>query len=89
MEQKRAGEQTHRQQGLQGRHLYWPNRRCSGGSRLCNRDGDNPLGRRLPGMGDKLVAVPVNQIKVGSEAKFTTDVTKEQLPPPLLSILQS
>lgn len=31
------------------------------------------------GMGDKLVAVPVNQIKVGSEAKFTTDLTKEQL----------
>jgi hypothetical protein len=27
---------------------------------------------------DKLVAVPVNQIKVGSEAKFTTDLTKEQ-----------
>ena len=31
------------------------------------------------GVGDKLVAVPVNQIKVGSEAKFTTDLTKEQL----------
>ena len=31
------------------------------------------------GMGDKLVAVPVNQIKVGSEAKFTTDLTREQL----------
>lgn len=31
------------------------------------------------GIGDKLVAVPVNQIKVGSEAKFTTDLTKEQL----------
>ena len=31
------------------------------------------------GMGDKLVAVPVNQIKVGSEAKFTTEMTKEQL----------
>ncbi len=31
------------------------------------------------GMGDKLVAVPVNQIKVGSEAKFTTELTKEQL----------
>jgi sporulation protein YlmC with PRC-barrel domain len=30
------------------------------------------------GMGDKLVAVPVNQIKVGSEAKFTTDLTKER-----------
>jgi sporulation protein YlmC with PRC-barrel domain len=28
------------------------------------------------GVGDKLVAVPVNQIKVGSEAKFTTDLTK-------------
>jgi hypothetical protein len=25
------------------------------------------------------VAVPVNQIKVGSEAKFTTDLTKDQL----------
>jgi hypothetical protein len=31
------------------------------------------------GLGDKLVAVPVNQIKVGSEAKFTTDLTKDQL----------
>ena len=31
------------------------------------------------GMGDKLVAVPVSQIKVGSEAKFTTDLTKDQL----------
>jgi sporulation protein YlmC with PRC-barrel domain len=31
------------------------------------------------GVGDKLVAVPVNQIKVGSEAKFTTDLTKDQL----------
>lgn len=31
------------------------------------------------GMGDKLVAVPVHQIKVGSEAKFTTDLTREQL----------
>jgi sporulation protein YlmC with PRC-barrel domain len=31
------------------------------------------------GIGDKLVAVPVNQIKVGSEAKFTTDLTKDQL----------
>jgi sporulation protein YlmC with PRC-barrel domain len=31
------------------------------------------------GIGDKLVAVPVNQIKVGREAKFTTDMTKEQL----------
>ncbi len=31
------------------------------------------------GIGDKLVAVPVNQIKVGSEAKFTTALTKEQL----------
>ena len=28
---------------------------------------------------DKLVAVPVNQLKVGSEAKFTTDLTKDQL----------
>jgi len=31
------------------------------------------------GVGDKLVAVPVDQINVGSEAKFTTDLTKEQL----------
>jgi sporulation protein YlmC with PRC-barrel domain len=31
------------------------------------------------GIGNKLVAAPVNQIKVGSEAKFTTDLTKEQL----------
>jgi hypothetical protein len=29
------------------------------------------------GVGDKLVAVPVNQI--GSEARFVTDLTKEQL----------
>jgi len=31
------------------------------------------------GIGNKLVAVPVTQIKVGSEAKFTTDLTREQL----------
>jgi hypothetical protein len=31
------------------------------------------------GMGDKLVAVPVSDIKIGSEAKFTTDLTKDQL----------
>ena len=31
------------------------------------------------GIGDKLVAVPVNSIKVGSEARFTTDLTKDQL----------
>ena len=31
------------------------------------------------GVGDKLVVVPANQIKVGSEAKFTTDLTKDQL----------
>ena len=31
------------------------------------------------GVGDKLVAVPVNQIRVGPEAKFITDLTKEQL----------
>ena len=31
------------------------------------------------GVGEKLVAVPVNQIKVGTEAKFTTELTKEQL----------
>jgi sporulation protein YlmC with PRC-barrel domain len=31
------------------------------------------------GIGDKLVAVPVTQIKIGSEARFVTDLTKEQL----------
>ncbi len=31
------------------------------------------------GIGDKLVAVPSNQIKVSPEAKFTTDLTKDQL----------
>lgn len=31
------------------------------------------------GIGDKLVAVPVAQIKIGSEARFTTALTKEQL----------
>jgi hypothetical protein len=31
------------------------------------------------GVGDKLVAVPVDQIKIGSEARFVTDLTKEQL----------
>ena len=31
------------------------------------------------GVGNKLVAVPVNQIKVDTEARFTTDLTKEQL----------
>jgi sporulation protein YlmC with PRC-barrel domain len=31
------------------------------------------------GIGDKLVAVPVTQIKVDSEAKFTTGLTKDQL----------
>jgi sporulation protein YlmC with PRC-barrel domain len=31
------------------------------------------------GVGEKLVAVPANQIKIGSEAKFMTDLTKEQL----------
>lgn len=31
------------------------------------------------GMGDKLVAVPVTAIKVDSEAKFATDLTKDQL----------
>jgi sporulation protein YlmC with PRC-barrel domain len=31
------------------------------------------------GIGDKLVVVPVNQLKIGSEAKFTTELTKEQL----------
>jgi hypothetical protein len=31
------------------------------------------------GVGDKLVAVPVKQIRVGPEARFITDLTKEQL----------
>ena len=31
------------------------------------------------GVGDKLVAVPVNQIKGGTEAKFATDLTREQM----------
>ncbi len=31
------------------------------------------------GIGNKLVAVPVTQIRVGSEAKFTTDLTRDQL----------
>ena len=31
------------------------------------------------GVRDKLVVVPVDQIKIGSEAKFVTDLTKEQL----------
>ena len=31
------------------------------------------------GLREKLVAVPVNQIKVSSEAKFTTELPKEQL----------
>src|SRR5690348_10631764 len=33
----------------------------------------------LLGIGDKLVAVPVNRIRVGPEARFITDLTKEQL----------
>jgi sporulation protein YlmC with PRC-barrel domain len=31
------------------------------------------------GLREKLVTVPVSQIKVSSEAKFTTELTKEQL----------
>jgi sporulation protein YlmC with PRC-barrel domain len=31
------------------------------------------------GIGDKLVAIPVNQIRVGPEARFVTNLTKEQL----------
>jgi len=31
------------------------------------------------GIGDKLVAVPVNEIRVGPEARFITNLTKEQL----------
>ncbi len=31
------------------------------------------------GVGSKLVAVPIGQIKLDSEGKFTTDLTKDQL----------
>jgi hypothetical protein len=31
------------------------------------------------GLGEKLIAVPVSQIKIGKEARFTTDLTKDQL----------
>ena len=31
------------------------------------------------GIGDKLVAVPVNQIRVGPEARFISDLTREEL----------
>ncbi len=31
------------------------------------------------GIGEKLVAVPINQIKSGSEARFITDLTEKQL----------
>ncbi len=31
------------------------------------------------GIGDKLVAIPSNQLKVDSEGKFTSDMTKEEL----------
>jgi hypothetical protein len=31
------------------------------------------------GMNEKLVAIPADQIKVSSEARFTTDLTKDQL----------
>lgn len=31
------------------------------------------------GIGNKLVAVPINQVKVGSEAKIMTDLTEAQL----------
>ena len=37
------------------------------------------LGGGLLGIGKKLVAVPVSQIKVGSEASFMTDLTEAQL----------
>jgi uncharacterized protein YrrD len=30
-------------------------------------------------IGNKLVAVPINQVKLGTEAKFTTELTREQL----------
>jgi hypothetical protein len=41
------------------------------------------------GLREKLVAVPVRQIKVSSEAKFTTELTKENLRPSPHSILAS
>ena len=31
------------------------------------------------GVGDKRIAVPVNQIRIGKEARFVTELTKEQL----------
>jgi hypothetical protein len=31
------------------------------------------------GLGDKLVVVPVSQLKVGQEARFTSNLTKDQL----------
>lgn len=31
------------------------------------------------GVGEKLVAVPVDQVKVGKEARFTTDLSRDQL----------
>ena len=31
------------------------------------------------GIGDKLVAVPVDQIRIGPEARFMTNLTREQL----------
>lgn len=31
------------------------------------------------GIGDKLVALPVSRIRIGSEARFTADLTAEQL----------
>lgn len=31
------------------------------------------------GIGNKLVAVPISQIRLGTEAKFTTELTREQL----------
>ena len=40
------------------------------------------------GIGDKLVAAPITAIRVGPEARFRTDLTKEQLTnaPPLISV---
>ena len=61
------------------RHVNWPNR-----SVLVTLDSGTipaiiiPVGGFLS-VGEKPVAIPVNQIKVGSEAKFTTELTKEQL----------
>jgi hypothetical protein len=51
---------------------YWSTWTVGQSRRLCS------VGSFL-GVGDKLVAVPSNQIKVSPEAKFTAGLTKDQL----------